>query len=107
MKKRNTDRSQLRRQDLKICVTQENSAQMGAVHKWVAPGLSMLGQLSDNDPGKDHHREKRRCQNCDKPVQYISHEVTSSLAVVAALRSEGGLWPSLKFYTPDALPSLC
>lgn len=63
---------------------------MGAVHKWVAPGLFMLGQLSDNDPGQDHHREKRRCQNCDKPVQYISHEVTSSLAVVAALRSEGG-----------------
>lgn len=32
-KMRNTDRSQLRRQDLKICVTQENSAQMGAALK--------------------------------------------------------------------------
>lgn len=49
---------------------QKNSAQMGAVHKWVAPGLSMLGNLSDNDPGQDYHREKRCCQNCDKPVQY-------------------------------------
>lgn len=36
----------------------------------VAPGLSMLGKLSDNNPGQDHHREKRCCQNCDKPVQY-------------------------------------
>lgn len=35
----------------------------------VAPGLSMLGKLSDNNPGQDHYREKRRCQNCDKPVQ--------------------------------------
>ena len=34
-----------------------------------APGLSVLGQLPDGDPGKDHHREKRRCQDFDKPVQ--------------------------------------
>lgn len=30
---------------------------------------SVLGQLSDNDPRQDHHRENRRCQDFSKPVQ--------------------------------------
>lgn len=72
------------------CVTKRERRPRGAPPLlWLFRALPALSDPSRNKTGQDRYHEERDREHFQKSVQYVGHEVTSSLVVVLVTQRQG------------------
>ena len=80
-----------------MCYKRERRPRGAPPLLWLLRTLPALSDPSRNKTGQDHYHEERDREHFQKSVQYVGHEVTSSLVVVLVTQRQGRASGPIRF----------